>query len=83
MKFTTKVLLLLVSVTCLVHVSIARVAVAPIDLLEELKFADELPQAPPVVEDEIYERAIYADVVPETRANGRKRCNCNFCTKKF
>lgn len=71
MKFGASLLLLVAGISCLIHVSVGGVVGVPTDLLENLKITDDLPEVPPMVEDEIFERNVYADVLPEARANGK------------
>ncbi|XP_075161182.1 salivary endonuclease-like [Haematobia irritans] len=69
MKIGASLLLLIAGVCCLSQVSLAGVVGVPSELLENLKISDDLPEVPPMVEDEIFERNVYVDVLPEGRAN--------------
>lgn len=56
-------LLLLAAGCCLVQFALVTVTGAPLDLIENLKISDDLPETPVVVENELFERNIYAKVV--------------------
>lgn len=65
MKFITTWLLLVVASTCLLEFASAGVTGVPVELLENFKLSDDLPEAPKIEEDVIYPRNIYVDVVEE------------------
>lgn len=65
MKSITSLLLLLAAGTCLFQFTLAGVSAVPLDVLENLKISDDLPEAPVEVEQELFERNIYADIVAE------------------
>lgn len=73
MKFITTWLLLVVASTCLLDFASAGVTGVPVELLENLKLSDDLPEAPKIEEDVIYPRNIYVDVVEEQQQEDEEK----------